>query len=79
VFILIEENVENDGSGEVRMRFWVESSAKEDVANSDRTVRLFLVESDEVLEKFFSELPFAREEFNIRGKLLAKQGSMPME
>jgi len=72
VYILIEESVERDGSGEVRLRFWVESSATEDVANLDRTVRLFLAESDEVLEKFFSELPFTREEFDIGGKLLAK-------
>jgi len=79
VYILIEEKVERDGSGQVCLLSWVESSTTEDVANLDRAVRLFLAESDEVLEKFFSELPFTREEFDIGGKLLVKHGSMVME
>jgi len=46
VYILIEESVEKDGSGEVRLRFWVESTATEDDANLDRTMRHFLAESE---------------------------------
>jgi len=56
-FVRIQERLEEDGCGSIKLQFWVESRAPQDVENLDRTMKQFLVEVDDVLRNVFPQLP----------------------